>query len=195
MKYIKKVATTPLSTIAKVIDSITEQTNDRTNAPSIHAVREAVKGSWGEVYPIGSIYLSVGDVDPSEVFGGAWERIKDKFLLASGDTYEEGATGGAASYSGTSGSHTLTVDEIPAHTHELDGVAKAPTGGELITGYTSFTAQAGSGEDVVRVTHGSSNIELDGGAASTGGGQGHTHSVSVNTLPPYLAVNVWVRTA
>lgn len=27
------------------------------------------------IYPVGSIYLSVNNVDPSTLFGGAWERI------------------------------------------------------------------------------------------------------------------------
>lgn len=39
------------------------------------------------VYPVGSIYMSVNDTDPSLLFHGTWERIKDRFLLASGDAY------------------------------------------------------------------------------------------------------------
>ena len=42
MKWIKKVATTPLGAIAKVIDSLTSGVNERSNAPSIHAVNEAL---------------------------------------------------------------------------------------------------------------------------------------------------------
>lgn len=41
MKWLKKVAATPLTTIARVVDSLSATTNDRTNAPSIRAVREA----------------------------------------------------------------------------------------------------------------------------------------------------------
>ena len=28
------------------------------------------------LFPIGAIYMSVSDTDPSELFGGTWERIK-----------------------------------------------------------------------------------------------------------------------
>ena len=42
MKWLKKVAATPLTTIAKVIDSLAEIQNERTNAPSIHATRAGI---------------------------------------------------------------------------------------------------------------------------------------------------------
>lgn len=98
MKWLKKVGATPLTTIARVIDSLSVTTNDRTNAPSIHAVREAVNNNWLSIYPVGSIYISVNDIDPSTVFGGTWERIKDRFLLSSGNQYTAGATAGSATY-------------------------------------------------------------------------------------------------
>ena len=34
------------------------------------------------LYPICSIYLSVTETNPSSLFGGTWEQIKDKFLLS-----------------------------------------------------------------------------------------------------------------
>ena len=68
------------------------------------------------IYPIGAIYISASNVNPSQLFGGVWEQLKDRFLLGVGDTYTTvGATGGEAS-------HTLTVDEIPSHSHTLDPI-------------------------------------------------------------------------
>lgn len=63
-------------------------------------------------YPIGSIYLSVNNTNPETIFGGKWEQIKDKFLLACGSTYSNGSTGGEAT-------HKLTTNEIPAHSHRV----------------------------------------------------------------------------
>ena len=45
--------------------------------------------------------MSTVDVDPSTLFGGTWERIKDKFLLCAGDSYSAGGTGGSANHTHT----------------------------------------------------------------------------------------------
>ena len=65
-----------------------------------------------EVYPVGSIYMSVNATDPGTLFGGVWQRIKERFLLASGDTHGAGSTGGEFE-------HTLTVEEMPSHSHSM----------------------------------------------------------------------------
>ena len=65
-----------------------------------------------QVYPVGSIYMSTTNTNPSIIFGGTWEQIKDRFLLSAGDTYEAGSMGGEAN-------HTLTINEMPSHSHEL----------------------------------------------------------------------------
>lgn len=210
MKWLKKVAATPLTSIARVIDNLNAQTNDRTNAPSIHAVREAVNNNWLSIYPVGSIYMSVNNVNPSTVFGGTWEQIKDKFLLACGDTYNNGATGGSAthtlavnqlpshshSYTRATGvgNHTLTLNEIPSHTH------KYTTHTGVYSGFHEGTSTA----SINPVTG-----EQETNTTAAGGGQAHNHPLNtdtpntgsvgsgaaINHMPPYLAVNVWVRTA
>ena len=78
------------------------------NTLAITALQTAVSA----LYPVGSIYLSVTSTNPGTLFGGTWARIKDTFLLAAGDTYAAGSTGGEAE-------HTLTVDEIPSHKHTI----------------------------------------------------------------------------
>ena len=49
------------------------------------------------VWPVGSIYLSASEISPETLFGGTWEQVKDRFLLAAGDVYSLGGTGGQAS--------------------------------------------------------------------------------------------------
>ena len=118
--------------------------------------------SLSDIYPIGSIYMSINNTNPGTLFGGVWEQIKDTFLLASGDTYEAGTTGGEAT-------HTLTTNEIPAHSHGIK--INAPT-----------AVSSGSGNWVFQ---GSSDVHK--WTENAGGGQAH------NNMPPYLTVYVWKR--
>lgn len=121
------------------------------------------------IYPIGSIYMSVNDVNPSTLFGGTWEQIKDKFLLSKGDTYStNGATGGEAN-------HTLTINEMPSHNHTTQLYGHKTNGG--VSG--KHRSVWSGNNDMAPMTW------ID----NTGGGQAH------NNMPPYLVVNVWKRTA
>lgn len=116
-----------------------------------------------DAYPVGSIYMSVISANPGTLFGGTWERIQDMFLLAAGTTYSAGSTGGEAT-------HTLTVDEIPSHSHSYRDQGS----------YNSWTSSSSGDLNYKPVS---------GTTGSTGGGQAH------NNMPPYIAVYVWKRTA
>lgn len=131
-----------------------------------------------EIFPVGAIYLSVVNTNPGQLFGGTWEQIKDRFLLSAGNTYQAGATGGEAS-------HTLTVSEIPSHTHTVNGSASAGSNDILING--EFQSYASGDQDgfIAGATEGELNVS--GTATGTGGGQAH------NNMPPYLTVYMWKR--
>ena len=62
------------------------------------------------IYPVGSLYWSSNNTNPSQLFGGTWSQIKDKFILSAGDTYNNNDIGGSATV-------TLTINQIPSHTH------------------------------------------------------------------------------
>ncbi len=122
-----------------------------------------------KVYPVGSIYMSLSSTDPKTLFGGTWERLKDRFLLAAGDRYSAGATGGEAT-------HTLTKDEMPSHNHYAAINGGTDSYGQNRTTIGSFANKAQGYSD-------SSTI------FASGGGNAH------NNMPPYLAVYMWKRTA
>lgn len=92
--------------------------------------------TWAErlldIYPIGSIYMSVNSTSPASLFGGTWEQLKDRFLLGAGSTYSAGSTGGAQNV-------TLTMSQIPKHTIKI---REATSSGEN-TGYR-FSATSGT---------------------------------------------------
>ena len=142
--------------------------------------------------------MSVNSTNPSTFFGGSWAQIKDTFLLACGNTYGNGATGGEAT-------HKLTTGELPAHTH----------GSKALTGSVWNFAVQSSGTGVSAngiFKAGNSNSGNVGYATSSKTGSGtsytdvfditatHEHSsvgnnTAHNNMPPYLAVYVWKRTA
>lgn len=118
------------------------------------------------IYPIGSLFINTSTVNPNVLFAGTkWERIKDTFLLAAGDKYELGATGGEEEV-------TLTVAQMPSHRHNI-GTRSVYTGGGSYNAHTSSDDATGSS---------------GANCSYVGGGQAH------NNMPPYLSVYVWQRT-
>lgn len=124
------------------------------------------------IYPVGSIYMSVGNADPTALFGGTWERLEDRFLLGAGSTYTAGDTGGEAT-------HTLTENEIPSHHHSITANRTSiEASGYGFVANGPFTDRG----LILRNT-------ADMATTNTGGGQAH------NNMPPYLVVYMWKRTA
>lgn len=123
--------------------------------------------SWlDRTYPVGSLYLTVADVSPADLFGGTWQRIEDVFLLAAGDTYAAGSTGGEAAVS-------LTAEQNGPHYHTSHDIAVEKYDG----GYVVMRSVGFSDQDDTRVSK----------TAESGAGDPH------NNMPPYLAVYVWQR--
>lgn len=129
-------------------------------------------------YPVGSIYMSVNPDHPTTLFGGEWEQMMDMFLLAAGGKYEAGSTGGAVSQN---------VDINHSHVAPI-GHLTTMMGGFDING----TEEVSVG-DYRTVPYTNSGTSASGVTAFKTGNAGGT--VSVDTMPPYLAVYVWKRTA
>lgn len=122
-------------------------------------------------FPVGAIYMSVDSRNPSSIFGGTWERIKGRFLLGADDSsYKVNAIGGEAI-------HTLTINEIPTHSHPLN--KNVPYG--MPYNDTSGTAAGYGGGVFYNESYSPFSI------GNTGGNQAH------NNMPPYLVVYIWKR--
>ena len=112
------------------------------------------------VYPVGSIYWSSNNTNPGTLFGGTWTQIKDRFILAAGDSYSNGATGGAATV-------TLTVSNMPSHTHSF--TPSGTVGSHTHTGPSHSHSFTPSGTV-------SSSFSGTAGTVNVTGGN-HTHTV------------------
>ena len=118
-------------------------------------------------YPIGSIYLSVNNTSPASLFGGTWEKIQDRFLLASGSSYSLGETGGSANA------------VVVKHSHNWDG-STTTTSGHIHNDNQNWYLQVGS------------NAVYWAGAVYRSIHQSGEDGTGKN-MPPYLVVNVWKR--
>jgi len=88
--------------------------------------------------------------------------------------------GGAATVTptGTVGDTTLTLDQIPSHSHS--SIIMQTSGGNLLAYYSGSTTILGNGS-----------------TGSVGGGQSHTHTLSINAisvLPPYMGAAMLIKT-
>jgi hypothetical protein len=130
------------------------------------------------VYPIGSIYMSVNSVSPATLFGGTWERIQDRFLLAAGNTYAAGTTGGEANHKHGLNSGYAAIDYAYLYQSRY-GISQRKK------------AQNFSATQIT--TSGMSSVVSDGlvtgGATELGG-----TTDNASNMPPFLTVNIWKRT-
>lgn len=176
--YIQKSSITGLVKNDGSIDSNDYVTSQELPSKTSDLINDSSFTTLQAVYPVGSIYMSVNTVSPSVLFGfGVWEKIEDKFLLGSGTNYANGSTGGSADAI------------IVSHSHKPNADGEYIVTSEEKTANNTKVAYSASG-----------NRWVDGQPS-----QSHFHHrTSTNTvgedgtnknMPPYLAVNIWKRTA
>ena len=123
-----------------------------------------------KTYPVGSIYISTSSTNPSTIYGGTWERYgQGKTLVGLNESESEFST---VNKIGGEKTHTLTISEMPRHTHSLymnSGTDDLSRGFWLV-------------QDAVPVSTSRANItEYEGWS------QPH------NNLQPYITVYMWKR--
>lgn len=124
---------------------------------------------------------------------GVVPDMRDRFIVGAGSDYANRATGGADTkntgdsgahtHGGSTQAHTLTVQQIPSHSHTL--------------AETVFVDEADVGTPIQYLVNGSGRS-----TGSTGGGEGHSHAIteqaahnhSVDVRPRYFAVVFIVKT-
>lgn len=124
------------------------------------------------IYPVGSYYETSDTLfDPNVTWGGTWSLETEGLVhIGAGSNYRVGDTGGEET-------HTLTVAEMPNHSHEMNVWPNGkhyytPSGSTLLYWWSSGYGPA-----------------IDQATSAAGGGQAH------NNMQPYIVVNRWHRTA
>ena len=155
-----------------------------------------------QMYPVGSIYMSVSSTNPSTYFGGTWTawgtgRVPVGVNANDTNFATVEKTGGAATVilttaqmpSHTHAKGTLATNETGSHTHNLKNQKTtwgASSGNKVIidatSGYTAITNKA-------TTSAGAHSHTISGSTASAGSGSAH------NNLQPYITCYMWKRTA
>lgn len=121
------------------------------------------------IYPVGSIYMSIISKNPGEIYGGIWQRIAKGRAIVGVD--EDDSDFSTAEKTGGEKEHTLTINEMPKHSHRIKA------SGSTIGGYAGV------------LRNNASDGETGGLIEEEGGGQPH------NNLQPYFTCYIFVRTA
>lgn len=166
------------------------------------------------VYPIGSIYMSVNNTNPSSFFGGTWVTWGSGRVPVGVNTVDSnfnyvekagGSSTSSASVSGYTNNHALTLNEIPSHNHgykNLSGTMRtykfqngwSPTG-IISDSNQSYTNYLASGTALGGTTY---TIDASHQHQYEGGDCAHNHYVSLScnasTLQSYITCYMWKRT-
>lgn len=146
-----------------------------------------------DIYPVGSIYMSVNNTNPGTLFGGTWAQIEDKFLLSAGSAHTAGETGGSEAHT-----HTVQIKRRVAYgisglesstVHSFDIIDEDGNSGTYSQGSGTFAAATMSRNNASNSTQMTSTNHDGFGQTVTGS------TYSTSTLPPYLTVYMWQRTA
>lgn len=161
--------------------------------------------------PVGHIRMETTNTNPSTYLGfGTWVLWGSGKVPVGVNTSDSSfnaveKTGGSKTvnishshtiashnHGGNTGSHVLTINEIPAHNHAWKYASTAQSGSS--TWGSAGQGSTGSANDVI---------------GNTGGGKGHTHTISasgqqktnsagstsLSLLQPYITCYMWKRTA
>lgn len=223
---IKQAATTDYMGVVELATNAEAQTGtDTVRAVTPAGVKAAIAAGLIAAFPVGSVYITTTNTNPSTFLGGTWTQIAQGRTLIgvgslSGDTYTAGATGGSAWV-------TLDINQMPAHDHGgntgINSVGHTHSGNTSTSGSHThaITTRAGVIKDEIARVAGSvssgdsesTSVYSDPGTMTSEGAHNHTFTTGgqsanhIHSIPaqgggmshenrmPYLAVYFWQRTA
>lgn len=133
-----------------------------------HATPAILRSMIDCFLPVGTIIHRYDHNDPNTMYPGTtWVRMANTFLWGCDASGDIGITGGEKT-------HTLTLGEMPMHSHSI-AVANTASGSLTASNAIRYNSSATSYNGTVYTNN-------------SGGGQAH------NNMPPYTQVSIWRRT-
>lgn len=149
-------------------------------------VKEIEADKWVGVFPVGAVYISVTNTNPSTYFGGTWVQFGQGRTLIGAGEGDDGSTSMSFTANGTGGEyyHKLTADENGKHKHaQTLGTDNAVVGGYNDAYAINEQVYGGYANTANRTTAYRQAVQY------SGQGKGH------NNVQPYIVVYFWRRTA
>ena len=134
-----------------------------------------VTATIANAYPVGSIYMNCSNAtNPGTLLGfGTWESFGAGRVLVGFDSGDSDFD--TAEETGGSKTHTLSIAEIPTHTHQITG----------------FISRSGHSYENHQFNSRLPGETFDTNPNVSNAGSGNAH----NNLQPYITVYMWKRTA
>lgn len=165
---ITSVSASKVTDLARV--ATTGNYNDLSNKPSVDLSSYLTKAELLNIaYPVGSIKIATSNTNPQSYLGGSWipwgvGRVPVGVNTSESEFNSVEKMGGAKT-------HTLSVAEMPVHSHNITAYQISGNGYKLV------------------YHHQENNKQKELATSSTGGGASH------NNLQPYITCYMWKRTA
>lgn len=137
-------------------------------------IKEILAAQREEDFAKIKFWVSNDPTSPASFIGGTWEQIKDRFIMAAGDTYAAGSVGGKASVA-------LEARNIP----KLWGQSL----GYDVGGNGFHVGQWGWVASVRQISSQNGFNAYDGLYVTVG----YDNNSAVDVMPPYVAKYVWQR--
>ena len=139
------------------------------NAQTFNTMQSNIEQAINAIYPVGSIIIRDDTEDMSKFLGFTWEKVfAGKVLVGVDESDDDFKTIGKI---GGEKTHTLTIDEMPEHTHTISAGTNATTD----VNYDRVASAYAGGNP--------KNLNT----SKTGGIKSH------NNLQPYQVVAYWKR--
>lgn len=142
--------------------------------------------SSGWVPPVGFVMTTGSSTSPGVTYAGtSWSQITNCFLIGAGGSYSLGSTGGSST-------HTLTVAQMPAHSH---------SGSITSVGNHTHTFSSRNGTSQSYYIQDGSGCKYTVTKTTSSSGS-HSHSVTINNngngaafniMNPYVGKYIWRR--
>lgn len=212
------------SGIQNVIPAVNSAVNTANNAQNTaEQIRVEMDAVTNKLYPVGSIYISVNNVNPSTFFGGGWVAFATGKTLVGVDTSQgefnavekpgghkelQSHTHGLNNHVHSLGNHT---HQVPNHAHTMQnagghyhylGIDKSAVQkgtsynkpNNFESGSTSYKSNTAGNHAHTINASGASLTGANNG--NTGGNSGNTTAAgggNAGNLPPYITVYMWKR--